>query len=89
MYSYKGLGYDYIGIWYVEVEDSYSKVKSSELIFSTLETPVNNKKPIALINAPLNGNLGDTIQFEKIGLTTAHELYHEDKNRIKEIKALL
>jgi len=32
---------------------------------------------------------GDTIQFEKVDLSTAHELYHEDKKRIKEIKELL
>ena len=32
---------------------------------------------------------GDTIKFEKVNLQTAHELYHEGKKRIKEIKELL
>jgi biotin-dependent carboxylase-like uncharacterized protein len=32
---------------------------------------------------------GDTIQFEKVDLSTAHELYHQEKKKILEIKELL
>ena len=51
-YSYKGLGYDYIGIWFVEVEDQYYKITSDQWIFSTINTPVNNQKPIVEIDIP-------------------------------------
>jgi biotin-dependent carboxylase-like uncharacterized protein len=32
---------------------------------------------------------GDSIQFKKVDLTTAHELYYEEKKRIQKIKELL
>jgi parallel beta-helix repeat protein len=60
-YTYKGLGYDYIGVWYAEVEDSYSRVRSPIWIFTTINTPINNKKPIADISVPSNFISGDEI----------------------------
>jgi len=60
-YTYKGLGYDYIGVWYVEVEDSYSRVRSPIWIFTTINTPINNKKPIADISVPSKFISGDDI----------------------------
>ncbi|MCK5636537.1 MAG: right-handed parallel beta-helix repeat-containing protein, partial [Thermoplasmatales archaeon] len=75
VYSYIGLGYDYIGVWYVEVEDSYSRSTSPAWIFSTLKTPVDNKKPIIKINAPkenlieneIHAQANDSIQFDASG----------------------
>ncbi len=75
VYSYKGLGYDYICEWYVEVEDSYSRRKSSEWIFTTLKTPVDNKKPIIDISVPqkfiveneVTAQINDTIFFDGSG----------------------
>lgn len=52
VYSYGGLGYDYIGVWYVEVEDSYSRSTSPIWVFSTLNTPVDNDKPQVKIGEP-------------------------------------
>jgi parallel beta-helix repeat protein len=60
-YTYKGLGYDYIGVWYAEVEDSYTRVRSPVWIFTTINTPINNKKPIADITVPSQYISGDEI----------------------------
>ena len=61
VYSYEGLGYDYICEWFVEVEDSYSRTKSSEFIFTTLNTPVDNEKPIIDIKIPAEFQSGDEV----------------------------
>jgi parallel beta-helix repeat protein len=71
-YTYKGLGYDYIGVWYTEVEDSYSRVRSPIWIFTTINTPLNNKKPVADISVSskyLSGEdiyaqVNDSIKFD-------------------------
>lgn len=63
-YSYKGLGYDYVGVWYVEIEDQYYRNKSAEWIFSTMNTPVNNAIPKVKFNAPSEIQLGDTASFD-------------------------
>ena len=75
VYSYKGLGYAYIGVWYVEVEDSYSKTISPVWIFSTAEPPINNTKPIIDIDVPeefivgeeVRAQINDSIQFDASG----------------------
>ncbi|KYK23392.1 hypothetical protein AYK24_01250 [Thermoplasmatales archaeon SG8-52-4] len=75
IYSYKGLGYDYIGVWYVEVEDSYSRVTSPIWIFSTMNTPINNKKPIVdmsvtskyVVGDEVHAKINDTINFDASG----------------------
>ena len=75
IYSYKGLGYDYIGVWYVEAEDSYSKVTSPIWIFSTMNTPINNKKPIVdmsvtdkyVVGDEVRAKINDTINFDASG----------------------
>ena len=63
-YSYRGLGYDYVGVWYVEIEDQYYKNKSAEWIFSTMNTPVNNVIPKVKFEAPTTVQLSDTISFD-------------------------
>ncbi len=71
-YSYKGLGYDYIGVWYVEVEDSYSRVKSPIWIFTTINTPIDNKKPILdisvsneyVVEDEVYAQIDDSIHFD-------------------------
>jgi parallel beta-helix repeat protein len=71
-YSYKGLGYDYIGVWYVEVEDSFSRTKSPIWVFSTINTPLDNKKPVLditvsnkyLADDKFYAQINDTIQFD-------------------------
>lgn len=75
IYTYKGLGYDYIGVWYVEVEDSYSRVTSPIWIFSTMNTPINNKKPIVdmdvtqkyIVGDEVHAKVNDTIYFDASG----------------------
>jgi parallel beta-helix repeat protein len=72
VYPYAGLGYDYIGVWYVEVEDSYSRITSPEWIFTTVTTPVDNKKPIVDISVPeeymvggeVHAQINDSIRFD-------------------------
>jgi len=64
VYSYKGLGYGYIGVWYVDVEDSYSRITSPIWIFSTAEPPVNNTKPIINIKAQENYLVGDEVHAQ-------------------------
>jgi len=72
VYSYKGLGYGYIGVWYVVAEDSYTRSTSPIWIFSTVEPPVNNTKPIISIKAQdeytvgneIHARIGDSIQFD-------------------------
>jgi len=79
-YSYGGLGYDYIGVWYVEVVDYYhggnsitlSRNTSPTWVFSTMNTPVNNQKPTIKIKAQdefmvaneIHAQIGDEIQFD-------------------------
>jgi parallel beta-helix repeat protein len=63
-YTYKGLGYDYIGVWYAEVEDSYTRVRSPIYIFSTMNTPLDNKKPIAEVSAQSKYLIGDEIHAQ-------------------------
>ncbi len=63
-YTYKGLGYDYIGVWYAEVEDGYSRVRSPIWIFTTINTPLDNKKPIVDISAPSETVIGDEIHAQ-------------------------
>jgi len=93
-YSYKGLGYDYIGIWFVEVEDQYYKTTtfSDQWIFSTINTPVNNQKPIVEIDVTENVQLGDEIIFDGSGCNdTDGEIifyrwsFGDDTNVINEI----
>jgi parallel beta-helix repeat protein len=75
VYSYKGLGYGYIGVWYVEVEDSYSKVTSPIWIFSTAEPPANNTKPTIdidvqeeyMVDDEIHAQIDDLIQFDASG----------------------
>ncbi|MCK4365774.1 MAG: right-handed parallel beta-helix repeat-containing protein, partial [Thermoplasmatales archaeon] len=64
VYSYRGLGYDYVGVWYVEIEDEYYKNKSAEWVFSTMNTPVNNIIPTVKFEAPTTVQLGDTVSFD-------------------------
>ena len=72
VYSYKGLGYGYIGVWYVEVEDSYSRTTSPVWIFSTVEPPANNTKPIVdiqtggefVVGDDLYAQINDSILFD-------------------------
>jgi parallel beta-helix repeat protein len=61
VYSYGGLGYDYIGVWYVEVEDSYSRTTSPIWVFSTLNTPVDNDKPEIVIDPPEDYLIDDVV----------------------------
>lgn len=75
VYSYKGLGYGYIGVWFVEVEDSYSKAVSPIWIFSTADPPANNTKPTVdidvqekyLVDDEIHAHIGDSIQFDASG----------------------
>lgn len=75
VYSYKGLGYGYIGVWYVEAEDGYSRTTSPVWIFSTIEPPVNNTKPIIsikvqeeyLVGDEIHVQINDTIRFDASG----------------------
>jgi len=62
-YTYHGLGYDYIAIWYVVVKNQYSQTKSPEWIFSTLNVPFTNEKPTADADGPYTGQKNGTIQF--------------------------
>jgi parallel beta-helix repeat protein len=66
-YTYQGLGYDYIGIWYVVVKNQYSQTKSPEWIFSTLNVPISNKKPTADAGGSYAGQIGDEIHFDGSG----------------------
>jgi len=73
-YSYKGIGYNYVGRWYVEVEDQYYKsssysriLKTGEWFFSTMNTPVNNKQPIASINVAAEAQVEDEVSFDGSG----------------------
>jgi len=66
-YSYKGLGYDYIGEWYVEVEDQYYKNTSDRWLFSTMNTPVNNEIPTASIDVVSSVQVGDEVTFDGSG----------------------
>lgn len=52
VYSYIGTGYDYICEWYVEVIDQYSKTISSKYLYSTVNSPFDNEKPIADVGGP-------------------------------------
>ena len=63
-YSYKGLGYEYIGLWYVIVKDPYTQVKSTTYIFSTVDTPVDNEKPTANIVVDSKAQFGDVVKFD-------------------------
>jgi len=75
VYSYGGLGYDYIGVWYVAVEDSYTKTTSLPWVFSTMNTPLDNNKPIAKISVPtrymvgndVHAQVNDSISFDASG----------------------
>ncbi|MHA1213121.1 MAG: PKD domain-containing protein, partial [Candidatus Heimdallarchaeota archaeon] len=67
VYTYIGHGYDYICVWYVIVKDEYSETKSDEWIFSTLEVPINNTKPVVDHGGPYTGQMGDEIQFDGSG----------------------
>jgi len=67
VYSYAGLGYDYIGIWYVIVKDEYTTNKSAEWYFSTLKTPIDNKKPVVNIVYPTSVEMSELAQFNGSG----------------------
>ena len=68
-YSYIGLGYDYICLWYVVAEDEYSSNSSrdylgTEWIFSTVNTPIDNKPPVADIGFDYKEvGVGDIVYF--------------------------
>ena len=64
VYSYGGLGYDYICVWYVVAKDDYSQTKSSEYIFSTLEVPFDNEPPVANAGGSYTGQILDKIEFD-------------------------
>lgn len=80
VYSYIGTGYDYICVWYATAKDQYSETKSSEYIFSTLNTPVDNNPPTADAGGQYDGSLkknvyrgqiGENIQFDGSGCNDA------------------
>ena len=57
VYSYIGLGYDFLCLWKVRVEDSYNYVYSNSsandsYVFSTMQTPGNNEPPVADVGGP-------------------------------------
>jgi parallel beta-helix repeat protein len=64
VYSYAGLGYDYIGIWYVVVKDDYTTNKSKDWYFSTLKTPIDNKKPEINITYPKTAEMSELVMFD-------------------------
>ncbi len=66
-YSYIGVGYDYICVWYVIVKDKYTQTRSSDYIFSTLEVPFDNEKPTVDAGGPYSGQIGEAIQFDGSG----------------------
>lgn len=66
-YSYIGVGYDYICVWYAIVKDDYTQTKSSDYIFSTLEVPIDNEKPTVDAGGPYSGQIGESIQFDGSG----------------------
>jgi parallel beta-helix repeat protein len=70
-YTYHGLGYEYIAIWYVVVKNQYSQTKSPEWIFSTLNVPISNKKPTADAGGSYAGQIGDEIHFDGSGCNDA------------------
>ena len=63
VYSYAGLGYDYIGIWYVVVKDEYTTNKSADWYFTTLKTPIDNKKPEIDITYPKTAEMSELVMF--------------------------
>ena len=73
VYTYLGTGYNYICEWYVNVTDKYTKVSSLEAnrsgwIFTTMNVPIDNEKPIANISGPYTGyKTGETVKFNGSG----------------------
>jgi parallel beta-helix repeat protein len=74
-YTYKGLGYDFLVAWYVEVIDAYSMITSDYWFFLTEKTPVDNIKPEISISADerfleenhILAQVGDNIKFNASG----------------------
>jgi len=70
-YSYIGVGYDYICVWYAIVKDRYTMIRSSDYIFSTLEVPISNEKPTVDAGGPYSGQIGEEIKFDGSGCSDA------------------
>ena len=64
VYTYLGAGYDYIGVWYVTVSDTYSTTTSDSWIFSTMHVPVDNDPPTSMISCSTTAETHDPITFD-------------------------
>ncbi len=69
VYTYLGTGYDYIGVWYVNVTDTYSTVTSDSWVFSTKHVPVDNDPPTSVINCPDIAETDEPISFNALSCT--------------------
>jgi len=64
VYTYLGAGYDYIGVWYVNVTDTYSTTTSDSWVFSTMHVPVDNDPPTSSITCSNIVETKDPINFD-------------------------
>ena len=69
VYTYLGAGYDYIGVWYVNVTDTYSTITSDSWVFSTKHVPVDNDPPTSVISCSDIAEADEPVSFSSLGCT--------------------
>ncbi len=69
VYTYLGAGYDYIGVWYVNVTDTYSTITSDSWVFSTKHVPVDNDPPTSVISCSDIAETDEPVSFSALGCT--------------------